>query len=74
MRYSASDTPTAAAFMHALNTRQYDAVFMSVGKEKGRSPSRVNNGKCSGVVMGGTLHYHSPEVSFVALETLPDYI
>lgn len=48
---------------------------MSVGKENGRSPwIRVNNGKYSGVVMGGTLHYHSPEVSFVTLETWPNYI
>lgn len=37
---------------------------MSVGKEKGRSPSIGDNGKYSGAAMGGTLHCHWPEVSF----------
>lgn len=50
---------------------------MSVGKEKRRSPSTGDNGKYSGVAMGGTLHCHWPEVSFgnASLLTLePVYI
>lgn len=57
-----SASGTAAASGQAPN--KDNVIFTSVGKEKRRSPSTGDNGKYSGVAMGGTLHCHWPEVSF----------